>query len=328
MRRSFRTCSAIVLAACLAGPAAALETPLIAMNGKYAAVVNAGTGMVNIYEVNDKQTIRRGNGINFLSDLNRLDGVVKGERGGSIYTTLRTGTENMEPTVEKLIETLFRKEATKDQKEKSRPSDRETVREAEEAFWAKEQAYDGAVRIAFGARMLMIAFPAKHAVLFYEAVDPNRPIFAGAYNFGPALYVALGYNTTPSPVDIITKLELDQEERTKLETGYKKAEDGGPVAAAKCELWTVANGNFYALVDTANSKIILFEDMGKKIALRSVRSIAADLLIPLGFQSQPNEAEGMQALLKDNIKDLNAAEYSNARKFLDAMTIESQMPAG
>lgn len=307
MRRLLRACSALALTALMVGPAMSLETPLIAVNGKYAALVNSGSGMVNIYELNDKQTVRHG-GFNFLTDLSYYDSVVMGERGGSVYTKLRTGTETMDPPVEKLIEVMFKKEPTKEQKEKGRPSDRETVREAEDAFWSKDQAYDGTVRIAYGARLIMIAVPSKHAVLFYEISDIDRPIFSAAYNFGPALYVALGYNTTPNPIDIANKLALPEAERKQLEEGFKKTEDGGPAQAAKCELWGVASNNFYALVDSANNKIILFEDTGKKIALRSVRSIAADLQIPLGFQALPDESEAVRALLKEKPVDATLKE--------------------
>jgi hypothetical protein len=299
MSRLLRTCSSLLLALALGGPLAALETSLLQFNGQGGAVVNAGTGMITIYEVTNAQSTRK-SVFNFLSDMALLEAKIKGEINGSVFSELRTGTENMDPVVETLIQKMFRKEATKEQKDKGKPSDQVLVREAEEAFWAKSPAYDGVVQVAYGPKKMMVVIPAKHVVLFYEVSDPLHPTFAGSYNFGPALYVALGYNTLPNPIDIASQLQLDTEEQKKLQESFKQTEDGGPAQAAKCEIWCANSGDFFALVDAANNKVILFEDVGKKIALRSVRSISADLAIPVGFHAEPDEVAALQTLIKDN----------------------------
>ncbi len=299
MSRLLRTCSSLLLALALGGPLAALETSLLQFNGQGGAVVNAGTGMITIYEVTNAQSTRK-SVFNFLADLALLEAKIMGEVNGAVFSQLRTGTENMDPSVEVLIQKMFSKEISEEQKKRGRPSDQALVREAEDAFWAKSAPYDGVVQVAYGAKKMMVAIPAKHAVLFYDVQDPLRPTFAGCYNFGPALYVALGYNTQPNPIDIVSQLDLDPEEKKKLQDSFKHTEDFGAVPAAKSELWCANSGDFYALVDAANNKIILFEDTGKKIALRSVRSISADLAIPVGFRAEPDEVAALQALIKDN----------------------------
>ena len=54
--------------------------------------------------------------------------------------------------------------------------------------------------------------------------------------------------------------------------------------------------------------------MGKKIALRSVRSISADLAIPVGFHSEPDEVAALQVVTKDKtvgetLKELGLAPF-------------------
>lgn len=70
-----------------------------------------------------------------------------------------------------------------------------------------------------------------------------------------------------------------------------------------------------------------FDQTRKKLddlfALRTQTNATYDL-----YKSIQAGVSEMQSLLKDNIKDMNANEYSSARKFLDSMAVESQMPAG
>lgn len=298
-----RRCLPGLCAAILSLPLRAMDTPLVLFSGAGMGTVNAASGQVAIYDLRERSTERKSIA-NFLADLNRLELESAGVAG---YTALRTGWPGgsgaPKPTPEELIR-QFRKEPTPEQRTAGTGGDQELVRKAEDEFWSKERPYDGVVRAALGSQLLMVVVPAKRVALFYK-VDNQRLTLSASYNYSPALYVQLAMNSQPDPLAIVRQLDLPKDQQEQLVGAFHAQEGGGIAAAATSEVWCCAAGTLYALLDTANQRLLLFEDMGKAVALRAVRNLAADLMIPVGFNSGPN-ASAEAAELPRRSKDAAA----------------------
>jgi hypothetical protein len=296
-------CSAALLACALAAPLAALETPLVVTyGGNSFGSINAGSGQVAVYDINTNGTDRKSQPANFLTDLQMLEARAV-TVGGQTYSLLRTGwvpgkDAMPSPTPEEIIQS-FRKEATADQRKDNDKalSDREQVRKAENDFWSQRLTYDGVVRGAFNGQRLMVVVPSHRTALFYQ-IENQAPRLIMAYNYSPALYIQLGRNTTPSPQDIISQLKVSRTQVDELLNQVKKTDEKAGIQAAKSDVWCCATGNQFCLVDIANQRIMTFEDKGKAMALRSVRNIGADLLIPSEWQATPDIAKEALALGK------------------------------
>lgn len=303
MNRLLRTCSAALLACALAVPAAALETPLVVVAGTDIGTVNAGSGQIAIYELRDNISTLKSTK-NFLVDLQMLE-ARSTMVGDQAYSLLRIGygaTKDAvpRPTPEEVIR-WFRKEPTPDQKKAGRSSDQEGVRKAEDEFWSKEHPYDGVVRTAFGGNMLMVAVPSKRVALFYRS-DSERLTLLNAYNYSPSLYVQLAFKSTPNPLDLAKDpaLDLTKEQQEELINQYKGQDENAAMQAAPSEAWCCAAAPYFALVDTANRRVLTFEDKGKNVDLKSVRNINVDLMIPVGYGASPDAAKAASDLVSKN----------------------------
>lgn len=308
MNRLLRTCSAALLACALAVPAAALETPLVLPSGNSVGSINAGSGQVIIYEVATNTTTRKGQA-NFLTDLQVREARVT-MVGEQPYSQLRTGWGPSKdalpsPTPEECISKWFLKELSPAQKKAGRTaSDQELVRKAEDDFWSKDHPYDGVVRGAFGGTKLMLVVPSKRVALFYQ-IDSQDATLVNVYNYSPALYVQLGQNTSPRPDELAARLDLPKEQKEDLVGQFKQQEDNAALQAAPSEAWcavTQGSSPTFCLVDTANRRILTFEEKGRGMSLKSVRNISTDLAIPTLWQSTPDavkEASEVARACKD-----------------------------
>lgn len=294
MNRLLRTCSAALLACALSVPVFGLETPLVVVSGNNIATINAGSGQIAIYELRDNVNTRK-SVKNFLVDLQMLEARTT-QVGDQTYSLVRTGWGPAKdafpkPTPEEVIQGLFRKEPTPEQRKTNRAADQELVRKAEDEFWSKDHPYDGVVRGAFSGSMLMVAIPAKRAVLFYRSDDEKLRLL-NAYNYSPTLYVQLAYKSIPNPLDLAKSRELDltKEQQDELINQFKSQDENAAIQAGPSDVWCCAAGAYFALVDSANRRVLTFEDKGKNVELRSVRNISVDLMIPVGYGTTPDAA--------------------------------------
>lgn len=294
MNRLLRTCSAALLACALSVPVFGLETPLVLPSGNSAGCINAGSGQVIIYEVFPNTTTRKGQA-NFLTDLQAMEARVT-MVGEHPYSLLRTGWGPSKdalpnPTPEECLSKWFAKELSAGQKKAGRSvTDQEMVRKAEDDFWSKDHPYDGVVRGAFGSfggGKLMLVVPSKRVAMFYQ-VDSQDLKLANVYNYSPALYVQIGQNTSPRPDEIASRLDLPKEQKEELVGQFKQQEDNAALQAAPSDVWCCVTTNGFCLIDTANRRMMTFEEKGKAMSLRSVRNISADLAIPNIYQSTPD----------------------------------------
>jgi hypothetical protein len=302
MNRLLRTCSAALLACALSVPLFGLETPLVLPSGNSAGCINAGSGQVIIYEVFPNTTTRKGQA-NFLTDLQALETRVT-MVGEQAYSFLRTGWGPSKdalpnPTPEECLSKWFAKELSPGQKKAGRSAtDQEMVRKAEDEFWSKDHPYDGVVRGAFGSfggGKLMLVVPSKRVAMFYQ-VDSQDLKLANVYNYSPALYVQIGQNTSPRPDEIASRLDLPKDQKEDLVGQFKQQEDNAALQAAASDVWCCVTSTGFCLLDTANRRMMTFEEKGKAMSLRSVRNISADLAIPNIFQSTPDASDEAKKL--------------------------------
>lgn len=300
MNRLLRTCSAALLACALAVPAMGLETPLVVVSGGNIATINAGSGQIAIYELRDNVNTRK-SVKNFLVDLQMLEARVT-QVGDQTYSLVRTGwgpakDAYPKPTPEEVIQGLFRKDPTPEQKKSGRAADQELVRKAEDEFWSKDHPYDGVVRGAFSGSMLMVVVPAKRAVLFYRS-DNEQIKLLNAYNYSPALYVQLAYKSIPNPLELAKSRELDltKEQQEELINQFKSQDENAAIQAGPSDVWCCAAGSYFVLVDSANRRVLTFEDKSKNVELRSARNISVDLMIPVGYGTTPDAARAASEL--------------------------------
>ena len=289
MRLAAATAALLALSLCVP----ALETPLILPNGNQAMVIDAARGQVRLFEVQDNGVSRRSQA-DVRFDLEQLERRVV-LRGKERFSQLRMGTTNFTPTAEEFLR-AFPKDPSSAQKEAGKPSTQDQVRSAEDAFWAENRSYDGNMAGAFDGRYLMMVLPSHHTLLFYENVN-DKLTFSGAYNYGPLLYVQTAWNSLPSPSDLLRVLDIPEEQKKALSGRFTDGPDAPK--AAKSTVWCTSAKGFFAVLDTANQILFSIENTGRKFEVRSVRSIAVDLLVPSGYNALPNDADVVTALTRD-----------------------------
>ena len=275
---------------------AAQDTPLIMPARTNAAIINPGLGTMIIVEITDAQSTRKGFA-NWAFDLDQIERRVVGTVNGETFTALRTGSPTVSPSAEEVIK-LFSDKPTRKQAQDGQKDLRAQVREAEKAFWEKEHKYDGVVRGAFDGQYLAMVLPAKRAVLFYKDNGRDSEELFSFTNFSPVLYVTTAWNSTPDPAAIIKTLNLDEDEQKAIEGALASRADGAVAAAAPSEIWCSAiGGGAFVLVDSANQKIWTYEVKGNGIALTSIRSMAADLLM-YDWHTLPSNQAALAAFAK------------------------------
>ncbi len=282
-----RLATAVLAAVFAAAPVTALESPLVIGSGNFMVSIDPALGLAILMNVEQNGTKRLG-WTNFIADLNRLEKTTTSQ-GGKAYSNLRLGSANVVPTVEGFIELFPEKPTKKEDAGKDGP--RKKVRDAEEAFWEKLPAFDGKISAAFNGTYLMLAFPSRHALLFYENTNEKFE-FRGCYNYGPLLYISTGWQSEPSPAKLAKDLVLDEDQRKALE-GALADKEGQVVGAAPSEVWTTVSGQTFAVVDTANRLLFSLEFAGKKIQIRSVRNMSVDLMAP-GYKTFPTDQDALK----------------------------------
>ena len=283
----------------------ALDTPLVLPAGANVGIIDPGLGTVTTVEFSDAGSIRKGFA-NFLFDLDQLEKRVPpgGDRPDDLFTYLRTGSQKIRPTAAEFQE-LYPDKPTKAQTESGQKDLRSQVREAEKTWWATPQKYDGIVRGAFNGEYLMLAFPAKRAVLFYKNTGKETVEYYGSHNYSPLLYVQTAWKSNPDPGQLAKSLNLDEEEKKALEGALAARADGGAPAAAKSDLWCINAGGAFVIVDSANNKIWSYEIKGATIEVTSVRSMAVDLMIP-GYNTTPGDQIAVDTFARLYGKDIAA----------------------
>lgn len=291
--RPFRSAlSACLLALAISAPA--LETPLVMAANTNAGIIDPGLGTLTTIEVQASGTQRK-SFVNWLMDLDQLQRVTR-EQNGEIYSNLRLGSPAVRPTPEEFTQT-FSDKPTKKQTEAGQKDLRAQVREAEKAYWEKEQKYDGVVRGAYTGQYLMLVIPSSRAVLFYQNSGKDSVDFIGFTNYSPVLYVPTAWKSSPDPAQMIQQLKLDEDEKKAIEGALAAREDGSAPQAAKSEIWCTAIGEGFVVVDAANQKIWAYEVKGTTVAMTSVRSMGVDLIAP-GFQTAPADQQGIDLFAK------------------------------
>ena len=332
-----RTLASGCLLALALGPVAsthlsALETPLVLPAGPNAGIIDPGLGIVTTVEFTDAGSIRKGFA-NFLFDLDQLEKRVPpgGDRPDDLFTYLRTGSPKIRPTATEFQE-LYPDKPTKVQAEAGQKDLRSQVREAEKTWWATPRNYDGIVRGAYNCEYLMLAFPAKRAVLFYKNTGKETVEYYGSHNYSPLLYVQTAWKSNPNPSQLAKSLNLDEEEKKALEGALASRADGGAPAAAKSDLWCTIAGGAFVIVDSANNKIWSYEIKGATIEVTSVRSLAVDLLIP-GFNTAPGDQIAVDTFARLYGKDIAALgvdklDLPYIKSFVNASRVGDSAKAG
>ena len=281
-----------LISACLlslGGAACALEQPALILSGSNGGVsINPGVGLATQFALETNQ-IRRLGFVNFLDDLTYLENTINGTVNEISYSNLRVGSPDFTPTVDGLIKMFPDKPSKRDQ-EAERASLQSRLRTSEQEFWSSVPAYDGAVTGAYNGQYLMLAIPSKRAILFYENANENLVLKAW-YNIGPALFVNSVIKSEPDPAKIIPQLNLDADERKALDGAFNGKSDETPRLQPP-QFWCLASSIGFALIDSANLKIITFAIPGKKVELRSVRNLTVDLMIP-EWHTLPTEADAV-----------------------------------
>jgi hypothetical protein len=296
----------IVLLLVLAAAVPAYEAPLIINNlsGNSTVIINPSLGSMTLYNIQDGQLTRAAS-TNFLADMVPL-GVITADVDGQGVTALQTGSANNQPTAEAFMQVLGKLGTAKAEKEAGLKSLAERARAAEREFWGKEPAYDGVVRAALAQNYLMVAIPAKHALLVYDVTAANFEMVAW-HNYGPELYLPHVFGSNPSPAEILQELPADvQEERKKelqaqIEAMTESANQA--IALKPSELYIFAGpGERFAVFDLANTHLMAYEYNGRALVLRGIRNVEVDLLIPTAFRSTPDIAEIYKQWTKDRAR--------------------------
>ena len=299
-------------------PVSALETPLILDGGSLAVTIDPGLGLATMVAVEQNGTRRLG-WKHFLSDLMRIEKSVD-LVGDKAYSKLRQGSASATPSVEEFIR-LFPDKASKKDVEANRDALQKRVRAAEDAFWEKLPPFDGKVAGSFNGQYLMLVVPSRRALLFYENASEKLEL-RGWYNYGPLLYISTAWKSTPNPSELASQLTgLDEEQKKTLEGALVSAE-GEVAQAAASEVWTIADGKNFLVVDTANRILFGVQFPGKKIAISSVRNLSADLLIP-GLKTAPTDSEGIQEFAKTRAPLIKKAGMTIDPPFVRALVAAS-----
>lgn len=284
----------------LAAVVPALETPLTLTNGNKALVIDPVFGSITAYQVSNTDANRLGLNSrnpagNFLDDLDKLQKTPVERPEGDPLPLIRIGI-NSKPSYGDYF-------APNNQWLSDKPTKREAAAgqkalmfrayKGEDAFWKGKVAYDGVVRAAVTPGYLALAVPSLHTLLVYKLDSDAATLFA-VCNWGPALYVQTGKNTSPDPNALLKMLPADKQKEAFAALGLDDpaAQPAGgapaPVGVAaeepptpKSEAWIGASGNdTFLVVDTANERALLYQVSGKAMALIGVRDLHADLVIP------------------------------------------------
>ena len=318
-----RTASALLLALAAALPGA--DTPLvIPSGGSLIAVVEPGAGAVGLYSQDPSGSIRKGGGL-IRAEVEFFERLIYAERGGSPYSWLRMGSPNNSPTSEMLVEQLTKSLQTalvKLPKDPAKPM-AVRIREAENAFWSQDHAYDGKMVGAISDKYLMIGIPSKRALMLYDTANEDLR-FTAMRALGPELYISSAFGASkPQPQEVIeaglkglrTRItdakalrEAEDSARTQLETlalGPGVGDPNQPAAALPpIDLWIGAGprGTFL-VVETTGPRAMLFQYDGAALNLRAVRNLALDLaandIAGEAIKSRPGENQLLDAVLAD-----------------------------
>jgi hypothetical protein len=317
----------MLCAACLA----AVETPLtlVASDSNRLVVVDPSYGAITIYEVTVSNSNRVGLGKaqpNFLSDVNIRLNSFYDEIEGEPYAWLRLGGTT-KPTYGEMFRDgkWYANKPTKKEVAAGKADAQTRALRAESAFWKTQLAYDGVVSAALtpNGQDLLIVLPGLHAMLWYR-IDGDSVVLKGWRNYGTELMMS-GFNTTPDPNALLARVPRDKQADARsalgLDDDSKPAEGGAAAGGAlaaeepptpKSEVWAAAaSGDTFLVVDTANSRAMLYRVGGKALELVSVRDLAVDLIVPGlvggGLASDPMGDKMLDSFLKDRRKAI--AEY-------------------
>ncbi|GDY15051.1 hypothetical protein LBMAG53_39290 [Planctomycetota bacterium] len=310
----------------------ALETPLIipGEDDGEVAIVHPGLGTLTLYQVQDQLLTRKGS-VNFKAELGFLGSFIFTERLGVPWTMLRSGATNTKPEVLGLLEG----KPTAEERREGLKSLRERAVECEDAFWAAERPYDGVVRAAFGRQYLMLAVQASHSLVMYETVGEGWKL-ASFRNYGPELLIPLALNSEPSPKELRDNLvdKATNEEQKKI---FEHAFDGigalpgGPTPASVAWLGVAPNESF-VLVDSANTRICLYQMTGKDLKLQSVRNYSVEMKIPgligEGIHDEPGQRDLLAAYQRDANRMKRAKDYGIAIDRENIIALVGQQQSG
>ena len=293
----------IILLLTLVAAVPALDTPLIINNtaGTSTVFVNPTIGSMTLYNIQDGQ-LNRVASTNFLAELTLLGSTITRDVDGRAVTALQDGSPNNLPTAEGFLAELKKLSSPKAEAAGVKTlADR--ARAAEKEFWSKENPYDGVVRAALAQNYLMLAIPAKHTLLVYD-VSALSFMLVAYHNYGPELYLPTVFGSNPSPAEILKELPQEVQEARKKELEAQIAammEVGDQAIALKpSDIYLVAGqGERFAVFDIANSRLMAYEYTGKALALRGIRNVEIDLLIPTAYRSKPDIAEIYRQWTKD-----------------------------
>ncbi|MEK7416018.1 MAG: hypothetical protein AAB263_22160 [Planctomycetota bacterium] len=291
---------------CIAAATAALETPLTVAQGNRMVLIDAAYGAITTYEITANTSNRMGLGkasANFIADIELWSRKpVNLPSTGVPIVALRTGGENNKPNYRQMFlnGTFFSERPTAADVAAGRPSASARAVRAEDAFWKAAPLYDGVVRVAISGdgKYLAVAVQALHALLVYQ-LENDIATLAAVRNWGPELLIQVGYNTSPSPFDLMKMVTPDKQKDILKLVGLdnQAPPTGTPPPAAtdveepptpKSEVWIGAGPNDgFLVVDTANQRAMLYQITGRMLELRSVRNLNIDLLIP-ALMPEPN----------------------------------------
>ena len=304
-----------------AGTLAALETPLtlITAQGNRVVMIDPSYGAISLYEVSQSKTDRmsglRQPQANFIAELeSRLKSYIDEQEGLPIqYLRLGQGTK---PSYAEMFTKMLPQKPTASETKAGKKALCWRVKDAEDAFWKGELAYDGVVRAALSGsgQYLMLGIPSLHVLMLYR-VDGEAIQLAGLRNYGPELFMT-GLNTSPSPKQLLDDVlkrvndkEREAEIRKQLGGDEDEAKDGaapavGPALAAaepptpKSDLWIGPGASeTFLVIDTENTRAMLYQS--QDLILVGVRDLKVDLTVPALVGGSLKSAPAGETLIKD-----------------------------
>ena len=314
--------------------ALALETSMVLHSGTQGpgvyAVVEPGLGNVTLYSV-EGNNLTKHSSVNFLADVTNLANRPRTERAGVIYSTLRLGDDSGKPTMADLLFQFPDKPTAKEQANGVKAY-RARATEAEDAFWAKEHAYDGVVRGAMGNSCLFLCIPSMHALLLYNCGDRAKgPQLVGFRNYGVDLMVPQVYKSSPTPQEILGQLPADikEEQKTALEEALKALGGGGAMDLQPSDPWVASGGgDRFVLVDPPNKHMATYEYKGKGWELASVRNLEVDMLIPTSYKSAPDEQGTFVQWAQSRKEEIKAFGIIPDLAYFKALVGQKQVESG
>lgn len=305
----------IALVLC-AGTVAALETPLTLIVNNRVVVVDPTFGSISLYEASQSKTDRmsgmRQPQANFISEIENWLKSYPDEQNGLPIQALRLGRDTKPAYGEMFLKYLPQKPTASEAKA-GKKALCWRVRDAEDAFWKGELAYDGVVRAALSStgQYLLLGIPSLHVLMLYQ-VDGESIRLTGLRNYGPELFLT-GLNTAPSPrqllQDVMRIISKDREEEARAllgieEEGKDETPVAGPALAAeepptpKSDLWIGAGDrDTFLVIDTLNNKAMLYQSQG--LILAAQRDLKVDLVVPGLVGGSLKSAPASETLIKD-----------------------------